>query len=273
MVSLEGDTMKEFKQYLQEKGYSANTIDSYIFANSQLLSKVSSITNQSLLNHKDWLVTSYAPKTANNRIGAINVYLDYIDFEGIRLKGVKIQQKPFLDNVISNKEYFALRDGLKADENWFWYFVVRYLACTGARVSELRQFKLKHVMRGYMDLISKGQKLRRIWIPANLAKETLTWKNSSGNEDLLFPGKDGNAITARGISLGLKRAAKVYSIDQGVVYPHSFRHLFAKNFIERNGDIALLADLMGHESIETTRIYLRRTANEQRAAVDSVIDW
>ena len=73
--------------------------------------------------------------------------------------------------------------------------------------------------------------------------------------------------------MGLKRCAEKYGIDQDVVYPHSFRHRFAKNFIERNPDIALLADLMGHESLETTRVYLRRTASEQRAAVDAAINW
>ena len=80
-------------------------------------------------------------------------------------------------------------------------------------------------------------------------------------------------MTARGISMGLKRFAEKYGIDQDVVYPHSFRHRFAKNFIERNSDIALLADLMGHESLETTRVYLRRTASEQRAAVDEAVIW
>ena len=124
-----------------------------------------------------------------------------------------------------------------------------------------------------MDIISKGQKLRRVWIPETLCRESSLWKPKANPDDLLFPGKDNCAISARGISLGLKRAAHRYRVDQGVVYPHSFRHLFAKNFIERNPDIALLADLMGHESIETTRIYLRRTANEQRAAVDRAIDW
>jgi integrase/recombinase XerD len=80
-------------------------------------------------------------------------------------------------------------------------------------------------------------------------------------------------MSSRGIALGLKRAANRHGIDSDVVYPHSFRHLFAKNFVARNPDIALLADLMGHESIETTRIYLRRSASEQRDAVDMAIDW
>lgn len=265
--------METFTNYLQDKGYAANTITSYVFASEQLIAKTKTLTNHSLLNHKEWLVSSFSPKTANNRIGAINVYLDFLGFEGMRLKGVRVQQKPFLDNVISNKQYLQIRNGLKRDKDWFWYFIIRYLACTGARVSELRQFQVKDALQGHMDIISKGQKLRRVWIPAALSKETLTWRRNNSGSDLLFPGKAGNAITARGISMGLKRVALRYGIDKNVVYPHSLRHLFAKNFIQRNPDISLLADLMGHESIETTRIYLRRTAKEQRSAIDKTIDW
>lgn len=265
--------MKTFAQYLQEKDYSENTVSSYVFAIDQLINRALPLTNQSLLAHKEWLVSSFAPKTANNRIGAINAYLDFIAFDGIRLKGVRIQQKPFLNNVISNEQYAQMRDGLKRDGDWFWYFIVRFLGCTGARVSELRQFKVCHVNAGYMDIVSKGQKLRRIWIPQALQHECVAWKAEAASNDLLFSGKGNKAITSRGISLGLKRIALRYDINQDVVYPHSFRHLFAKNFIAHNPDIALLADLMGHESIETTRIYLRRTADEQRAAVDAAIDW
>lgn len=265
--------METFAQYLQEKDYSENTVSSYVFAIDQLINRALPLTNQSLLAHKEWLVSSFAPKTANNRIGAINAYLDFIAFDGIRLKGVRIQQKPFLNNVISNEQYAQMRDGLKRDGDWFWYFIVRFLGCTGARVSELRQFRVCHVNAGYMDIVSKGQKLRRIWIPQALQHECVAWKAEAASNDLLFSGKGNKAITSRGISLGLKRIALRYDINQDVVYPHSFRHLFAKNFIAHNPDIALLADLMGHESIETTRIYLRRTADEQRAAVDAAIDW
>lgn len=264
--------MKRFEDYLQTQEYAANTITSYLFAARQLEQNASPITNQSLLEHKEWLVSSFAPKTANNRIGAINVYLDFLGYNGIRLKGVKVQQKPFLNNVISNGEYRCLRDGLARDRDWFWYFVVRFLACTGVRVSELRKFEFKHLSAGHMDIISKGQKLRRIYIPANLQTEALSWRNREGKtEGVLFG--DRSALTSRGIALGLKRAAERYGVNPDVVYPHSFRHLFAKNFIAKNPDIAFLADLMGHESIETTRIYLRRTAAEQRRAVDEAIDW
>ena len=267
-----GPAMKAFEEYLRAQEYAPNTITSYLFAARQLEQKASPITNQSLLEHKEWLVSSFAPKTANNRIGAVNVYLDFLGFNGTRLKGVKVQQKPFLNNVISNDEYHRLRDGLKQDEDWFWYFIVRFLACTGARVSELRKFEYAHVLAGHMDIVSKGQKLRRVYVPASLRSEALEWCEREGKTNcILFGGKA--ALTSRGIALGLKRTAERYGVNPDVVYPHSFRHLFAKNFITKNPDIAFLADLMGHESIETTRIYLRRTAAEQRSAVDEAIDW
>lgn len=264
--------MNDFEEYLKAQEYAANTIASYLFAAKQLKQNASPITNQSLLEHKEWLVSSFAPKTANNRIGAINVYLDFLEYNGMRLKGVKVQQKPFLNNVITNDEYRRLRDGLKQDEDWFWYFVVRFLACTGVRISELRKFEHVHLLTGHMDIVSKGQKLRRVYIPAILQAEALNWCTHEGKtEGALFG--DRSALTSRGIALGLKRAAERYGVNPDVVYPHSFRHLFAKNFISKNPDIALLADLMGHESIETTRIYLRRTAAEQRSAIDETIDW
>ena len=89
----------------------------------------------------------------------------------------------------------------------------------------------------------------------------------------LFLNRYGDKITVRGISQQLKNYAEKYGLDKKVVYPHSFRHRYAKNFLEKFNDIALLADLMGHESIETTRIYLRRTASEQQALVDKIVTW
>ena len=155
-----------------------------------------------------------------------------------------------------------------------WYFVVWYLAATGARVSELIQIKIEHVELGYFDLYTKGGKLRRLYIPRKLRTETLEWLEESNRASgYLFLNRYGKRITTRGISQQLKNYADKYGLDKKVVYPHSFRHRYAKNFLEKYNDIALLADLMGHESIETTRIYLRRTASEQQALVDKIVTW
>lgn len=171
-------------------------------------------------------------------------------------------------------DYVLLRDSLQCDGELFWHYVARFLTCIGARISELRMFTVESVQTGHLDIISKGQKLRRVYIPTSLQCDALNWlRGISRNEGFLFVAKGDKPMTARGIPMGLKRFADKYGIDQDVVYPHSFRHRFVKNFIGRNPDIELFVDLMGHESLETTRVYLRRTASEQRAAVDAAVDW
>lgn len=274
-VGRKESNMEKYKKHLIEKGFSINTIQSYEYAIRQLKERIPrNFSNEDLLNHKDWLMNSFAPKTANNRITAVNSYLDFISYEGIRLKSLRVQQKPFLDNVISQEEYELMRDATNRDGELFWHFVLRFLTCTGARISELRMFTVEAVKVGYLDLISKGQKLRRIYIAKSLQIDAVTWLSQLERTTGFVFSHDGlKPMSSRGISLGLKRLARKYSVNEDVVYPHSFRHRFAKNFIERNPDISLLADLMGHESIETTRIYLRRTASEQRKAVDSTINW
>ena len=133
---------------------------------------------------------------------------------------------------------------------------------------------MEHVQLGHLDLYSKGGKTRRIYIPKKLQEEAKEWlANNNKSSGYLFTNNKGKRITTRGISIQLKKLAVKYGINPNVVYPHSFRHRFAKNFIEKYNDISLLADLMGHDSIETTRIYLRRTSTEQREIVDKVITW
>ena len=171
-------------------------------------------------------------------------------------------------------DYVFLKNKLEKEENQEWYFVVRFLAATGARVSELIQLKVEHVQIGYFDIYTKGGKIRRIYIPKTLRKEATEWfgktKRTSG---YLFLNRFGERITTRGIAQQLKNYTIKYGLNEKVVYPHSFRHRFAKNFLEKFNDISLLADLMGHESIETTRIYLRRSSAEQQEIVDKVITW
>ena len=125
-----------------------------------------------------------------------------------------------------------------------------------------------------MDIYAKGGKIRRLYIPKKLRNEACQWLEDKGIfSGYLFLNRYGEPITTRGIAIQLKRFAQMYGLNSQVVYPHSFRHRFAKNFLERYNDIALLADLMGHESIETTRIYLRRTASEQQQLVDKIVNW
>lgn len=265
---------EKFERHLKGTNLSENTISSYTFALKQYSEQYGEITKKNLRQYKVWLIENYKPKTVNLRLRAINCYLECIGKESWKLPFVRVQQKAFLENVISEADYECFKNRLKKDDEMFWYFVIRFLAATGARVSELIQIKVEHIKIGHLDLYSKGGKLRRIYIPKSLQSEALSWLAEKHQESgFIFLNKYGNRITTRGISGQLKKLAVRYDIDPAVVYPHSFRHRFAKSFLERCNDIAFLADLMGHESIETTRIYLRKTATEQREIVDNIVDW
>lgn len=264
----------EFKKYLDKTNLSENSKTAYLFAFKQFCEQHGSITKNNLNQYKVWLVDNFKPQTVNLRLRGMNCYLESVDKEKWKLSFVKVQQKPFLENVISEADYLYFKQRLKEDGEMFWYFVIRFLAATGARVSELIQIKAEHVKIGHLDLYSKGGKLRRIYIPKSLQDEALSWLDKKHQTSgFIFLNQRGQRITTRGISGELKKYAVKYGINPKVVYPHSFRHRFAKSFLDRCNDIAFLADLMGHESIETTRIYLRKTATEQREIVDTIVDW
>lgn len=264
----------DFTLFLRQENMSDNTISAYTFAVKDYFAHQKELNKRNLLAHKNYLMENFKPKTVNLRIQALNKYLEFTKHPRLKLKSVKVQQRSYLENVISNADYTFLKNKLRKEPNLEWYFVVRYLAATGARVSELVQIKIEHVNVGYFDIYAKGGKYRRIFIPKKLREESEAWIQETGRSSgYLFLNRFGERITTRGISQQLKNYAQKYKMNPLVVYPHSFRHRFAKNFLEKYNDIALLADLLGHESIETTRIYLRKSSLEQQTIVDKVVTW
>lgn len=264
----------KFKNHLRKSDLSKNTIASYAWTVNYFLAHYERIDKENLTAYKGFLIEHFKPQTVNLRLQAFNKYLEFIGRERLKLKSVKVQQKNFLENVVSNADYKFLKTKLKADGQTEWYFVVWFLTATGARISELLQIKAEHVETGYLDLYTKGGKIRRLYIPKNLRNEAAKWlKDCRLVSGYIFRNRFGERITARGVAGQLKHFAEKYGLNPKVIYPHSFRHRFAKNFLDKYNDIALLADLMGHESIETTRIYLRRTASEQQQIVDKVVTW
>ena len=264
----------KFKDYLVKNNLTENTVRSYEWTVKYFTEHYPVVNKKNLLAYKGYLVENFKPQTVNLRLQAINKYLEFIKQEKLKMKFVKVQQKNFLENVISDADYKFFKRKLKADGHDGLYFVVLFMGATGARVSELRHIKVEHVKVGYLDLYSKGGKIRRLYIPKNLRLEATKWLDEKGIQSgYIFLNHFGERITTRGIAQRLKHFAEKYGMNKNVVYPHSFRHRFAKNFLERFNDIALLADLMGHERLETTRIYLRRTASEQQKIVDKIVIW
>lgn len=280
------NTIKAFKTYLEKLGRSENTVNSYYRSVRFFFSLYRELSMENLKDYREFLIKKYELNTVNARIYGMNRYLEFLSKNGLlpaslleaseiyRMQPVKEQKKTYLDTVISQRDYERLKRCLKRDGNWYWYFVVRFLGATGARISELLQIKIENLKLGYLDLYSKGGKIRRLYFPRELCREAVPWFTERGvKSGFIFLNHHGKLITSRGISLQLKQLAKRYHINPDTVYPHSFRHRFAKNFLKKFNDISLLADLMGHDSIETTRIYLTRSSQEQKALLDRIITW
>ena len=264
----------KFETFLRRLDLAKNTVSSYVWTVNYFERTYKEFNKKNLLAYKGYLVENFKPQTVNLRLQAINKYLEFIKQDKLKLRFIKVQQKNFLENVISNADYKFLKSSLLSDGYKDWYFIVWFMTATGSRVSELLQIKAEHVQIGHLDLYTKGGKMRRIYIPKTLQKEALQWlQERQLSTGYIFLNRFGERITTRGIAMQLKHFADKYALKREVVYPHSFRHRYAKNFLDRFNDIALLADLMGHESIETTRIYLRRTASEQRQIVDKIVNW
>ena len=126
--------------------------------------------------------------------------------------------------------------------------------------------------RGFAELLTKG-KMRRVYIPESFRIEAKTHYAELDSKDYLVQNKAGGQITARGVSERLRIFSDKYGIDKKVMHPHSFRHLFAIEFLKRNGNLSLLSDVMGHSSVSTTAIYTRMTKEQQISAVDKTVNW
>jgi len=277
VLDLRKKDIKNYEKYLLRENLAESTAKTYSNAVYHYYAKFKAINKNNLLIYKASMLDKYSPRTINLRLQGINRYLEYIHKSSLKLKFVKVQSKPFLDSVISNADYKILCRHLKKNGHMTFYFLAKYMCCTGARVSEVIKFKKEHVEKGWMDLYSKGGKLRRIYIPTKLCKETLKWldnPDSGVNYGYIFRNKKGVQISPRGISKQLKiYAAECKCIPLETVYPHSFRHRFALNFLESNSNIILLSDILGHSNIETTRIYLRQSSAEQKAIIDKTVTW
>lgn len=260
-----------FEKELRKENYADNTIIAYRYAVKEYFSLFRALGKENLLQYKAYLIDRQSPKTVNLRIRGINKYLEFLDRPDLKIKTVKTPKSSFLDHVISNEDYLFFKSKLRGEKDPRWYFIVWTLAATGARISELVQIKKEHVRAGYYDIYSKGGRFRRIYLPIRLREELYDWIDEESG--YLFVNRFGDQITPRGIAVRIKEMARKYGINPEVVHPHSFRHLFALNFLSKSNDLALLADLLGHESMDTTRIYLQRSSREQKKLIDRVVDW
>lgn len=264
--------INEFRKYLYEEELSENTIAAYIDGVKLYDKMFDGISKQNLIAFKKYLMDNFAPKTVNNRITAILRYCQFQDIP-MKLKQIKLPKQTHIDNVISLEQFEKLVNGLKTDRNERWYTYIMLLAKTGMRISEALRVTKKDILAGSVTMHTKGH-MRTIYFPKSLIEDVAPYlEKIRENETIIQNCDTGEALSSRGVSAQLQRFAKKYDIPKEVMHPHSFRHFFAIEFLKRNDNIALLADLLGHGSVNVTQIYLRQSKEQQKAAVDEAVNW
>ena len=209
-----------------------------------------------------------APATVNSKLSAINGLFQFLGLDEYRVKFLKLQRRMFRssDKDLTREEYQRLLHA--AQDQQRLELLLETICGTGIRVSEVRYITVEAAREGRTDVSLKG-KIRTILLPGKLCRKLLKYakkqKTVSGE---IFLAKDGKSLTRRQIWRDMKGLCVLARVAPSKVFPHNLRHLFAATFYRATRDIVKLADVLGHSSIETTRIYLLTTGAEHSRQLD-----
>lgn len=267
------EKIRQFEEHLYEEEKNISTIEVYIReakAFTQYLGD-SYIDKGVVTNYKRVLQEKYkSVSTLNTKITAVNAFLKFIDMEDCTVKSLKVQTRICPENVLSKEEYnrmtgYALVTGRKKD-----YLIMRTLALTGCRISELSYFTTQALAEGVYNVWNKG-KIREIYLPDKLILEVNKYCIENDiNEGVIFQGRKGKPITRSGVYRMMQKLAVATGIPKEKAHPHSLRHLFALTYVDAYNNIGELADILGHSNLEVTRIYLASNRQQKRKRMNEL---
>lgn len=251
--------IENFRVYLLNAECSENTVAKYTrdvrrfahFTNGERVEK------SDVLRYKAQLCKTYAPRSVNSVLSALNSFFGYINRNDLKVRTLKIQQMIFADSEreLTQSDFFRLLDAAKKSGDDRLYCLMQTLASTGIRISELRYITCNAVKEKQTNIDCKG-KMRRIFLPKKLCKLLAEYIKRHGIcHGEVFVSRSGNTLNRTNIWRMLKRLCGAAGVNPNKVFPHNFRHLFARTYYKMQKDIVRLADILGHSSINTTRIY------------------
>ena len=268
MLEINLASLDAFIKYLREQEYSAATISKYARDVRSLLRYApEGIADKEQLNgFRAYLeARGYSGASVNSMLGAVNCYLAFLGSDW-RLRYVRVQRRAFLpaDRELSRQEYERLISAALRQGDKRLALIVQTLCALGLRISELKAVTVESLAAGEASIQNKG-KLRTILIPDALCRKLRDWCVERGiHEGCVFVTRSGRALDRSNVWKMLKRLAEAARVLKKKVFPHNLRHLFARTHYAKFKDIVRLADILGHSSIDTTRIYTMRSGKEER---------
>lgn len=275
MNHLTAKHIDEFIEHLFRSEYAAGTIEKYrrdIHSFVRWLGGAE-LQSESAAQWKAHLLKQgYAPVTINSMLVALNRFFKFHGREDCCAKELRIQRKMFrsAERELTKDEYLRLLETARGSGRTRLALIIETICATGIRVSEAKFITVEALRRGRADISLKG-KIRTILIPAKLCRKLLKYAKrrriASGE---VFLTRGGRSISRKQIWSEMKALCRAAGVDASKVFPHNLRHLFAQMFYHVCGDIAKLADVLGHSSIETTRIYLISTGEEHARRLEQL---
>lgn len=274
MEKLTLENVSRFMGYLREEEKSPSTIQKYqrdilVFMD---WTKNRDIDKGLVIKYKEYLLGNYAPASVNSVLSSLNSFFEYSGEHKLKVKMLKIQRSVFLDKSkeLTRGEYTRLLETASLRKNKRLYYIMQTLCSTGIRISELKYITLEAVRQGRSTIRSKG-KLRTVILPDRLCKMLKKYAEKNGiKSGSIFVTKNGNPLDRSNIWSDMKKLCKSAGVSKDKVFPHNLRHLFARTFYSVQKDIARLADILGHTSINTTRIYTMETGEIHKRQIQEL---
>ncbi len=276
MRAITESILLSYKEYLYEEERSPATIEKYMCDLRKLIRFMDGreITKMRMIEYKEYLREEkrYKVSSINSFLVAANRLFEFMEWYDLRVKTYKVQREVFVpeNRDLSREEYKRLVRTARRQGKERLALVLQTIGATGIRVSELSSITVASVARGMAELYCKG-KQRQILLPRDLQKSLLRYiRVKRLKKGAVFCTLSGKPLDRTYIWREMKRLCEAAGIEKDKVYPHNLRHLFARCFYQLNKDIAKLSDLLGHSSIETTRIYIKSTSKEHRKELEAL---
>ena len=270
---LTSEAIQNFKKYLKEEEKSKNTIEKYMRDVWEFTTYMNGaeITKESVIAYKDKLISkNYAVRSINSMLASLNSLFSFLNWMDCRVKSIKLQRQIYCpeEKELTKAEYMRLVNTAKQKGNERLNLILQTICGTGIRVSELQYITVEAVKNGEAIVSLKG-KNRSVFIVKELQKKLLRYAAEQGiSSGTIFITRTGRPLSRTNIWREMKGLCEQAGVNPQKVFPHNLRHLFARVFYGIEKDIAKLADILGHSSINTTRIYIISTGDEHRRRME-----
>lgn len=274
MKKITAEIIKSFNDYLINEEKAAATVSKYLHdvGEFQIWLGEQQLCKMAVLAYKSYLCEHYAPASVNAALSSLNHFFNFMGWYDLRVKNLKIQKQIFVstDRELTKAEYDRLLQAAKQKKNNRLYFLMQTICSTGIRVSEVRYVTVGAVAHGIAEINCKGKR-RQVFLPKQLCRLLKQYiKEQNIKSGAVFVTKNGNPLDRSNIWSEMKKLCKAANVSEKKAFPHNLRHLFARTYYSLQKDLARLADILGHSSVNTTRIYTAETGEIHRRQIQKL---